>query len=116
MVHQSTRLGKWHRDVGEKLVIVIMSTDDLLIACSKNAKAFIDHFERTLNEIFEATPCEETEYYMSMHIARDRNRGLLGFDARWHVYNYIWHTGRDPASGTGVSTPLMAMLMTACGF
>ena len=33
-------------------------------------------------------------------------KGLLGFDARRHVYNYIWHMGRDPESTAGVSTPL----------
>jgi len=32
--------------------------------------------------------------------------GFLGFDARRHVYNFIWHMGRDPESSTGVSTPL----------
>jgi hypothetical protein len=74
---------------GEKLVIVIINTDDMLIADYKNANAFVDNFERTLNEGFEATPREVAEYYMSRHIARDRKRGLLGFDARRHAYNYI---------------------------
>ena len=91
---------------GERLVIVIMNTDDMLIAYTKNAKDFVDDFEQTLNKSFEATPREEAEYYMGMHIVRDREKGLLGFDARRHVYNYIWHMGRDPESTAGVSTPL----------
>jgi hypothetical protein len=91
---------------GEKLVIIVMNTDDMLIAYTKNANSFVDDFERILNEIFEATPREKVEYYMGMHIVRDRERGYLGFDARRHVYNFIWHMGRDPESATGVSTPL----------
>jgi hypothetical protein len=53
------------------------------------ANAFVDNFERTLNEGFEATPREEAEYYMSRHIARDRKRGLLGFNVRRHAYSHI---------------------------
>ena len=70
---------------GEKLVIIVMNTDDMLIACTKNAESFVDNFERILNESFEATPCEKVEYYMGMHIVRDREIGYLGFDARRHV-------------------------------
>ena len=91
---------------GEKLVIVVMNTDDMLIAYTKNAKDFVDKFERTLNKSFEATAREAAEYYMGMHIVRDREKGLLAFDARRHVYNFIWHMGRDPESTAGVSTPL----------
>jgi hypothetical protein len=90
----------------EKLVIIVMNTDDMLIAYTKNAKSFVDGFERVLDESFEATPREKAEYYMGMHIVRDRDRGLLGLDARRHVYNFIWHMGRDPESLAGVSTPL----------
>jgi len=43
---------------------------------------------------------------MGMHIVRDRESGDLGFDARRHVYSFIWQMGRDPESATGVSTPL----------
>ena len=59
---------------GERLVIVIMNTDDMLIAYTKNAKDFVDDFEQTLNRSFEATPREEAEYYMGMHIVRDKER------------------------------------------
>jgi hypothetical protein len=90
----------------EKLVIIVMNTDEMLIAYTKNAKSFVDGFKRVLNESFEATPREKAEYYMGMHIVRDRDRGLLGFDAWRHVYNFIWHMGRDPESLAGVSTPL----------
>jgi hypothetical protein len=31
---------------GEKLVIIVMSTDDMLIAYTKNAKSFVDDFQR----------------------------------------------------------------------
>ena len=91
---------------GEKLVIIVMNTDDMLIAYTKNAKSFVDNFEHTLNKSFEATPREEVEYYMGMHIIRDRERKLLGYDARRHVYNFIWHMGRSPDESVGVSTPL----------
>jgi len=91
---------------GEKLVIIVMNTDNMLIAYTKNAKSFVDDFERILNESFEATPREKVEYCMGTHIVRDRERGYLGFNARHHVYNFIWNMGRDPESATGVSTPL----------
>ena len=90
---------------GEKLVIIVMNTDDMLIAYTKKAKSFVDDFERILNERFSA-PREKFEYNMGMHIVRDRVRGYLGFDARQHFYNFIWHMGHDPESATGVSTPL----------
>jgi hypothetical protein len=52
----------------------VVNTDDMLIAYTKNAKSFVDNFEQILNEIFEATPREKAEYYMGMHIVRDRER------------------------------------------
>ena len=38
---------------GEKLVIIVMNTDNMLIAYTKNAKSFVDDFERILNESFD---------------------------------------------------------------
>ena len=82
---------------GEKLVIIVMNTDDMLIAYTKNAKSFVDNFEHTLNKSFEATPREEVEYYMGMHIIRDRERKLLGYDAHGAMYTIsygIWGEAR----------------------
>jgi hypothetical protein len=31
---------------GEKLLIIVMNTDDMLIAYTKNAKSFVDDFQR----------------------------------------------------------------------
>jgi hypothetical protein len=57
---------------GEKLVIVVMNTDNMLIAYTKKAKSFVHNFEQILNKNFEAIPCEKVEYYMGMHVVRDR--------------------------------------------
>ena len=62
---------------GGKLVIIVMNTDDMLIAYTKNAKSFVDDFERILNESFEATPREKVEYYMGMHIVGTEREGTL---------------------------------------
>jgi hypothetical protein len=49
----------------------------MLIAYTKNAKSFVDDFERILNESFEATPREKVEYYMGMHIVGTEREGTL---------------------------------------
>jgi len=40
----------------EKIVIMIMSTDDMLIAYTDNAKELVDSIEKKLNHSFEVTP------------------------------------------------------------
>jgi hypothetical protein len=87
---------------GEKLTIIVMNTDDMLIAYSKNAKSFVDNFEQILNESFEATLRERpsTTWACISCGTRGRERGLLGFDTRRHVYNFIWQMERDPESFT----------------
>ena len=80
----------------EKLVIIVMNTDDLLIMYTKNAKAHVDAFESKINTIFEATPRQPVEQYLGMHVARDRAKRLLSIDARRHVYDFITMMGFDP--------------------
>ena len=93
-------------DPKEKLIIIVMNTDDLLIMYTKNARTHVDEFEQKINQIFEATPRQPVEQYLGMHVARDRIKRLLTIDARRHVYDYITMMGFDPHSGTSVSTPL----------
>ena len=39
----------------EKIIIIIMNTDDMLIAYSDNTRELVDSFEKKLNNSFEAT-------------------------------------------------------------
>ena len=92
----------------EKIIIMIMNTDDMLIAYSDNARDLVrvDSFEKKLNNSFEATPRSQIEHYMGMHVLYDQQKGILTSDARRHVYGFINHMGLDPNSDDGVSTPL----------
>ena len=89
-----------------KIIIMIMDTDDMLIAYSDNARELVDSFEKKLNNSFEATPRFQIEHYMGMHVLYDKKKGLLTLDARRHVYSFINHMGLDPDSDVGVSAPL----------
>jgi len=66
-----------------QIVIMIMNTDDSLIAHSHNARELVDSSEKKLNDIFEATPRSKIEHYMG------RQKGLLTLDARRHVYGQL---------------------------
>ena len=91
---------------GERLVIIVMNTDDLLIAYSKSATSIVDTFERDLNQHFDATPRAPVQQYLGMHITRNRAQHLLTLDGRRHVHAFIEFMGYDPALGHGVRTPL----------
>ena len=91
---------------GERLVILIMNTDDLLVLYNESARSIVDDFEKHLNTHFEATPRAPVEQYLGMHVSRDRTRRTLALDGRRHVYDFIWHMGMDPQNGTPVRTPL----------
>jgi len=90
----------------ERIIIMIMNTDDMLIAHPDNAKNLVYSFEKKLNNPFEATPRSQIEHYMGMHVLYDQQKGILTSDARRHVYGFINHMGLDPNSDDGVSTPL----------
>ncbi len=91
---------------GERLVILVMNTDDLLVLYTESARSIVDDFERNLNTYFEATPRAPVEQYMGMHVSRNRTRRTITLDGRRHVYDFIWHMGMDPHHGTPVRTPL----------
>jgi len=90
----------------EKIIIMIMNTDDMLIAYSENARKLVDSFEKKLNNSFEATPRSQIEHYMGTHVLYDKKKSLLTVDARRHVYSFINHMGLDPVLDVGVSTLL----------
>ena len=52
-------------DPKEKLIIIVMNTDDLLIMYTKNARTHVDEFEQKINQIFESTPRQPVEQYLS---------------------------------------------------
>ena len=83
-----------------------MNTDDMLISYSENARAIVDEFELSLNDAYEATPRMPIEYYLGMHIQRDRKNRLMTLDARRHVYEFIQMMGLDPHTSSSVGTPL----------
>jgi hypothetical protein len=91
---------------GERLIILVMNTDDLLILYTDSARTEVDAFEKLLNQSFEATPRAPVDQYLGMHVTRNRAQRLLALDGRRHVYNYIHEMGYDPASTTTVTTPL----------
>ena len=91
---------------GEKLVILVMNTDDLLILYTDNALSLVDTLEQKICTSFEATPRAPVDQYLGLHITRDADGNYLSIDARKHVYNFIWHMGQDPHSGVTVKTPL----------
>jgi hypothetical protein len=74
---------------GERLVILVMNTDDLLILYTDSARDEVDAFEKVLNQAFEATPRAPVDQYLGMHVTRNRAQRLLALDGRRHVYNYI---------------------------
>jgi len=90
----------------EKIIIMIMNTDDMPITYSDNARDLVDSFERKLNNSFEATPRSQIEHYLGMHALYDQEKGILTLQARHHVYDFINHMGLEPDFDVGVSTPL----------
>jgi len=90
----------------EKKIIMIMNTDNMLIAYSDNVRDLVDSFEKKLNNSFEATPRSQIEHYMDMHVLYVQQEGILTLDVRRHVYGFINHLGLDLNSDVGVSTPL----------
>ena len=90
----------------EKLIILCMNTDGMLISYTENARHLVDEFERTLNLSYECTPRVPLEYYLGMHIVRNREQRVLSIDVRRHIYDFIRSMGLDPNSSASVSTPL----------
>jgi len=82
----------------EKLIILCMNTDDMLISYTENARHLVDEFERTLNLSYECTPRVPLEYYLGMHIVRDREQRVLSIDVRRHIYDFIRSMSLDPNS------------------
>ena len=90
----------------EKLIILCMNTDDMLIAYTDSARHLVDEFERSLNASYTSTPRTPLEYYLGMHVQRDRENRVLSIDVRRHIYDFIRSMGLDPFSSASVSTPL----------
>ena len=89
----------------EKLIILCMNTDDMLIAYTDSARHLVE-FERSLNASYTSTPRTPLEYYLGMHVQRDREKRVLSIDVRRHIYDFIRSMGLDPFSSASVSTPL----------
>ena len=90
----------------EKLIILVMNTDDLLILYTESATSQVDDFEHLINQSFDATPRAPVDQYLGMHVARDDNRQYLTLDLRRHTYEFIRSMGLDPETSASVSTPL----------
>ena len=90
----------------EKLIILCMNTDDMLISYTDSARHLVDDFERSLNASYAATPRTPLEFYLGMHVQRDREKRVLSIDVRRHIYDFIRSMGLDPFSSASVSTPL----------
>ena len=90
----------------EKLIILCMNTDDMLISYTDSARHLVDEFERSLNASYAATPRTTLEFYLGMHVQRDRAKRVLSIDVRRHIYDFIRSMGLDPFSSASVSTPL----------
>ena len=90
----------------EKLIILCMNTDDMMISYTDNARHLVDEFERSLNASYACTPRVPLEFYLGMHVQRDRSKGVLSIDVRRHIYDFIRSMGLDPFSSASVSTPL----------
>ena len=90
----------------EKLIILCMNTDDMLISYTDSARHLVDDFERSLNSSYSATPRTPLEFYLGMHVQRDREKRVLSIDVRRHIYDFIRSMGLDPFSSASVSTPL----------
>ena len=64
----------------EKLIILCMNTDDMLIAYTDSARHLVDEFERSLNASYTSTPRTPLEYYLGMHVQHDREKRVLSID------------------------------------
>ena len=65
---------------GEKLIILVMNTYNMLIMCTKNDRTLVDDFEAKTCTSFEAAPRQPVEQYLSMTVTRNRARRLLTLD------------------------------------
>jgi hypothetical protein len=72
----------------------------------RSARHLVDEFERSLNASYTSTPRTPLEYYLGMHVQRDRENRVLSIDVRRHIYDFIRSMGLDPFSSASVSTPL----------
>jgi hypothetical protein len=61
---------------GERLIILVMNTDDLLILYTDSARNEVDAFEKLLNQSFEATPRAPVDQYLGMHVTRNRAKSV----------------------------------------
>ena len=52
---------------------------------------------------YKTTPRVPLEYYVGMHIVRDREKRLLSIDVRRHIYEFIRSMGLDPDNSASVS-------------
>jgi hypothetical protein len=49
----------------EKMIILCMNTDDMLISYTDSARHLVDDFERSLNASYAATPRTPLEFYLA---------------------------------------------------
>ena len=78
----------------------------LRISYTDSARYLVDEFERSLNASYAATPRTPIEFYLGMHVQRDRKKRVLSIDVRRHIYDFIRSMELDPLSSASVSTPL----------
>ena len=87
---------------GERLIILVMNTDDLLILYTDSARIEVDAFEKLLNQSFEATPrapgARPVDQYLVMHVTSNRSQRLLTLDDRRHstTTSMRWVTIKNP--------------------
>ena len=53
--------------------------DGMLIAYNERTQ-IVDEFERSLNASYTSTPRTPLEYYLGMHVQRDRGKRVLSID------------------------------------
>ena len=66
----------------EKLIILCMNTDDMLISYTDSARHLVDEFERSLNASYAAIPRTPLEFYLGMHVQRVWEKQVLSIDIR----------------------------------
>ena len=73
----------------EKLIIFCVSTHDMMISYTDNARHLVDEFKRSLNAFYACTPRVPFEFYLGMHVQHDHSKGVLSIDVRCHIYDFI---------------------------
>jgi hypothetical protein len=91
---------------GERLIILVMNTDDLLILYTDSARHEVDTLEKVLSQSFDATPRAPVDQYLGIHVTRNRAQRLLSLDGSRHVYDYIHEMDYDPKSTSTFTTLL----------